>query len=181
MSGWVLRQAQDKLKSKPPQKLNYLELEILVLNTPEIIKPPITNLEFLKKLIPHREPMILVDTLQYHDSTSLISRLLIAEENLFVIAHQFSEAGILEHMAQSVALHTGYSGYLSKKATREGYIGAIKKAEILQLPKVGEIITTQVTISYSAMDMTLVTIESKVNEKLIATAEMSTVLKPIAP
>lgn len=125
--------------------------------------------------------MILIDTLQYHVSTSLISRLLVVKESLFVTSKQFSEAGILEHMAQSVALHTGYSGYLNKKATREGYIGAIKKAEILQLPRVGEIITTQVTISYSAMDMTLVHIESKVVEKIIATAEMSTVLKPIAP
>lgn len=141
---------------------------------------PITNLEFLKKLIPHREPMILIDTLLYHDSTSLVSSLLVLKESLFVASNQFSEAGILEHMAQSVALHTGYSGYLSEQSTREGYIGAIKKAEILQLPKVGEIITTQVTITYSAMDMTLVTLESKIDGKIIATAAMSTILKPVA-
>ena len=140
---------------------------------------PTANLEFLKKLIPHREPMILIDTLQYHDENSLVSSFLITEQCLFIKENNFSEAGILEHMAQSVALHTGYSGYIDEKATREGYIGAIKKAEIVQLPKVGETITTQVNITYSAMDMTMVQIETKIDGKIIALAEMSTVLKPL--
>ena len=140
---------------------------------------PTANLEFLKKLIPHREPMILIDTLQYHDENSLVSSFLITEQCLFIKENKLSEAGILEHMAQSVALHTGYSGYIDEKATREGYIGAIKKAEIVQLPKVGETITTQVNITYSAMDMTMVQIETKIDGKIIALAEMSTVLKPL--
>lgn len=140
---------------------------------------PITNMEFLKKLIPHRKPMILVDTLRYHDANSLVSSFLIPQQCLFVKENKFSEAGILEHMAQSAALHTGYSGYLNKKATREGYIGAIKKAEIRQLPQVGDTLQTEVHISYSAMEMILVRLESKVGDVNIASAEMSTILKPL--
>jgi len=140
---------------------------------------PIKNRTFLKKLIPHREPMILVDTLHHHNATGLLGSLLILEEGPFVINGEFSEAGILEHMAQCVALHTGYSGYLTEKPVREGYIGAIKNAEIIQLPKIGEIITTRVTISYSAMDMMLVQLESSIQTLVIATAEMSTILKPL--
>lgn len=140
---------------------------------------PITDLAFLKKLIPHREPLFLIDTLHYHDVNKLKSSLLVLANSLFVVNTHFSEAGILEHMAQSVALHTGYSGYLSDKSTREGYIGAIKNIEISQLPKVGETIVTEVSITYSVMDMTKVQIESKIEETVIATAEMSTILKPL--
>ncbi len=150
-------------------------------STHNIHSLPITSREVLKKLIPHREPVILIDTLQYHDENSVISSFLVSEHNIFVSKHHFSEAGILEHMAQSVALHTGYAGYVSEKPTREGYIAAIKKAEILQLPKVNETIVTKVKITYSAMDMTMVTIQSKVDEITIATAEMSTILKPMTP
>ena len=39
----------------------------------------------------------------------------------------FVESGIIEHMAQSVALHTGYQFYLRKEQAPTGYIGSIKR------------------------------------------------------
>ncbi len=143
------------------------------------ISLPVSDVAFLKKLIPHREPMVLIDTLHYYDKNIVETKLTIIKGSLFVKNNLISESGILEHMAQSVALNTGYSGYLNGQPIREGYIGAIKNAEIFQLPKVGDTVTTQVKINYTAMDMTLVAIESKVEGNVIATAQMSTILKPI--
>ena len=88
----------------------------------------------------------------------------------------FQETGIIEHMAQSVALYTGYQFYLKQEPAPTGYIGAIKSVEILKLPKVGEHIETTVSILQEFMGVTLVNISSKVNNEVIAFAQMKTVL-----
>ncbi|QIE60111.1 hypothetical protein G5B37_11220 [Rasiella rasia] len=145
---------------------------------PNIPALPISDMVFLKKLIPHREPIILIDTLQYHDENTLIASFTIPKEHLFVSDKTFSEAGLLEHMAQCVALHTGFTGFAKNEPPRIGYIGAIKSAQLSELPRIGDTVTTEVVITYSAMDMSLVKIKSLIASKHIATAEMSTILAP---
>ena len=85
---------------------------------------------------------------------------------------------LLEHIAQSVALHTGYTGYLEEKLTKEGYIGAIKKAELLKTPAVNETIETEIEIIHEAIGITLVKTTTKLEQEIIATTEMKTMLKP---
>ncbi|MAK36116.1 MAG: hypothetical protein CMC15_08070 [Flavobacteriaceae bacterium] len=139
---------------------------------------PITDPSMLHRLLPHRSPMLLIDTVLSYTEQSIVCSYKVVQNSLFVIDSIFSESGIIEHMAQTVAVHTGYSGYLNQHPTREGYIGAIKSVEVMRLPKLGEVLTSEATILYSAMEMTLVAITSVVNEVPVARAEMSTILKP---
>ena len=139
---------------------------------------PITDPSMLHRLLPHRSPMLLIDTVLSYTEQSIVCSYEVVQNSLFVIDSFFSESGIIEHMAQTVAVHTGYSGYLNQQPTREGYIGAIKSVEVMRLPKLGEVLTSEATILYSAMEMTLVAITSIVNEVPVARAEMSTILKP---
>jgi len=139
---------------------------------------PITDPFVLEELLPQRQPMIMVDALMYYDKKSLISELTISEENIFVKDGVLSETGLLEHIAQSVALHTGYAGYLEEKPIKEGYIGAIKKAEILKMPVINETIETEVQIIHAAIGITLVKTTTKLEQEVIATTEMKTMLKP---
>ena len=139
---------------------------------------PITDLSVLKQLLPQREPMLLVDSLISFSENSLISMFAITEENIFVKNNHFQETGLLENMAQTVALHTGYKGKLSSEKPRVGYIGAIKKATFERLPSVGETIKTEVIITYNAMDMTMVDVAVFLKEEKIASATMTTILKP---
>nr|WP_314560215.1 hypothetical protein [uncultured Capnocytophaga sp.] len=139
---------------------------------------PITDRNNILNLIPQRDPFIMVDTLwEYTPSTAVIG-LTIASNNLFVQQETFLESGLIEHIAQSIALHKGYSYYLSGKSAPMGYIGAIKKIEISVLPKVGNSLRTHLSIVQEFMDVTLVTLQTFVGDTLIAQGEMKTVLAP---
>ena len=79
-------------------------------------------------------------------------------------------------MAQSTALHKGYGYYLNHQPAPMGYIGAIKHIEIYKLPPVGAHIKTSITIVQEFMDVTLVSIETYLEDVCIAQGEMKTVL-----
>ena len=132
--------------------------------------------EFLRSLIPQKNPFVMVDTLTEYSETHLVSNFTIAPENIFVAKTRFSAAGLIENMAQTVALHTGYTYYLNKKPAPTGYIGAIKKAEIFLLPHVHQKISTTVNIVHDLMGVTLVRAKVECNGIPLASSEMKTVL-----
>jgi|SRR5688572_21221991 len=146
-------------------------------NEENLLKEPITELEFIKKLIPHREPMVMVDALVSYSPLKAISELTIQDTNSFVEDGHFSETGLIEHMAQTAALYTGYKFYLEKLPVKEGFIGSVKSLNIWRLPKINDTITTEVQITYEVANMTVVKLITSHEGKMIAEAEMNTVLK----
>ena len=118
----------------------------------------------------------MVDKLYSYTETSLVSGLKIQSDNIFFHNESFVEAGLVEHMAQSVALHTGYQFYLKKEPAPTGYIGSIKDIEIKELPKLDSEIQTTVSILQEFGGITLVDIVTKLNGVEIATGQMKTVL-----
>ncbi len=139
---------------------------------------PINNPDLIKKFIPQREPIIMVDVLLDFDEKKVVGGLTITEDNIFVANDDFNEPGIVEHMAQTVALHTGYRYYLRNEDAPTGYIGSIRNIEVKRLPKVGESIVTETQILQEVMGVTLVNITSKVNDEIISFGEMRTVIAP---
>lgn len=136
----------------------------------------ITDNEFIGKLIPQKEPFVMVDKLLHFEDNMVVTGLTVSEKNIFTRFNEFTAPGLIEHMAQSVALYTGYQYYLKKQAAPIGYIGAIKKVEIFDLPFKGQELTTTVKILYDIMGVTLITAETECQGILIASAEMKTVL-----
>ncbi len=102
--------------------------------------------------------------------------LAVAEDNIFTENGKFAEPGIIEHMAQSVALYTGYGFFLKNEVPPAGYIGSIKEVKILGLPNTGDELVTEATILQEFMGITLVNIITKVGDAVIATSQMKTVL-----
>src|SRR5690606_33018105 len=98
----------------------------MMLNEENLLSEPIREPEFIKKLIPHREPMVMVDALVYYSAFKAISELTVQGTNIFVEEGYFNETGLIEHMAQTAALHTGYKFYLKKLPVKEGFIGSVK-------------------------------------------------------
>lgn len=136
---------------------------------------PVQDADIIK-LIPQRFPMVMIDRLLSYTEESVLVDFKITDGNLFVIDGELQESGLLEHMAQCVAAHTGYSYYIRQEETPTGYIGAIQKAEIFTLPQVGQHLTTRVYIVQEFMGVTLVNIESWIAEQCIASAQMKTVI-----
>ena len=132
--------------------------------------------DFVEKLLPQKFPFVMVDKLFSYTETSLVSGLKVQENNIFYNNGTFLESGLIEHMAQSVALHTGYQFFLKQEEAPTGYIGSIKEVEIARLPKLNEEIRSTVTILQEFAGITLVDIVSKINDDIIATSQMKTVL-----
>lgn len=142
-----------------------------------LLKEKITDPSIITKLIPQRAPIIMVDSLLYYDASKVISGFTISNTNIFVQNDTFTEPGLIEHMAQTVALYTGYHFYINNLQAPEGYIGAIKGVEITKLPKIGDQLKTEVTILQEIMGVTLVSGTTTLNGEIIVTAQMKTVLK----
>lgn len=130
----------------------------------------------ITQLIPQRAPIVMVDTLWEYSPTTAVVGLTVLEDNIFVQEGSLSASGLIEHMAQSTALHKGYGYYLNHQPAPMGYIGAIKHIEIYKLPPMGAHIKTSITIVQEFMDVTLVSIETYLEDVCIAPGEMKTVL-----
>ena len=137
---------------------------------------PILDKNFVENLIPQKFPFVMVDKLIDFKENEIVVGLTVPENNIFVKDAVFQESGLIEHMAQSVALYTGYQFYLKQQPAPVGYIGSIKSIEIIQLPKLNDEIETIVTVLHEFMGVTLVDISSKLNGVEIAKGQMKTVL-----
>jgi len=132
--------------------------------------------EMVENLLPQKFPFVMVDAMHSYTETSLVSGLKIEQDNIFVKNNIFLEAGLIEHMAQSVALHTGYQYFLRNETAPTGYIGSIKEIEIKKLPQLNNTIQSEVTILQEFAGITLVNIVTTLNNEEIANGQMKTVL-----
>lgn len=141
-----------------------------------LLEKEITDKAFVGKLIPQKHPFVMVDKLLHFDEKKVIAGLTIDPENIFVQNNLFTAPGLIEHMAQTVALHTGYEFFLKNEDAPVGYIGAIKIAEVFHLPKVEDELITTVIILHNIMGVTMVKAETFCDGELVAQSEMKTVL-----
>jgi len=141
------------------------------------ISLPTSDQNFVENLIPQKFPFVMVNGISEYSEEHLVSGFTIKKENIFVHEGVFQASGLIEHQAQSVALHTGYKFYLLGKEAPTGYIGAIKTFEAEALPKTGDQLVSEVKIINEMMGVTLVQISTKVNNEVIAKSEMKTVVK----
>ena len=138
---------------------------------------PTSDKNFVEKLIPQKSPFVMVGEISEYSENHLVSGFTIKEDNIFVAEDVFQASGLIEHQAQSVALHTGYKYYLSGKPAPTGYIGAIKSFEAESLPKIGDQLITEATILNEMLGVTLVEIVTKINDIVIAKSQMKTIVK----
>ncbi len=142
-----------------------------------LLKEPITDNETILKLIPQRSPIVMVDTLYHFSEKKVVAGLTVTSGNMFVQNGCLTEPGLIEHMAQSVALYTGYHYYIKNIPAPEGYIGAIKGINIEKLPEIDTVLETQIDILQEVMGVNLVKGITRLNGEIIVSAQMKTVIK----
>jgi len=139
-----------------------------------LIQESITD---VTELIPQKDPFVLVNTLEYFSETEVTSSFAITEEHIFCENGVLTEAGLIENMAQTVALHTGYDFFRKGEQAPTGYIGSVKRVTIEKLPLLKDVITTKATILQEFMGVTMVAIKVfNAQNKEIASSEMKTVI-----
>lgn len=134
----------------------------------------IISTEKVQELLPQKFPFVMVHKLLEHGEDTILTSLLVEEDNIFSHNGVFSESGLIEHLAQSVALHTGYDFFVKNETAPVGYIGTIDNLTIHKLPNVGQTLQTRVNILTEFMGVTLVEGEVMCDGEVILSSKMKT-------
>jgi predicted hotdog family 3-hydroxylacyl-ACP dehydratase len=140
--------------------MNSLEIDLLI--DPEVVA----------NFLPQQAPFIMVDALIETTEYKAISQFLIKHDNVLSNDGIFQESGLIENIAQTIALKAGYEAVLRNQKPQVGFIVQIKDLEIFDYPKVGDFITTEIEITMNLPQMLVIKGESFIGSKPLITCEM---------
>jgi predicted hotdog family 3-hydroxylacyl-ACP dehydratase len=123
-------------------------------------------------LIPQKAPFIMVSGLLHCDETTTRTSFVINSDNVMVSDGEFTEGGLMENIAQTAAVRAGYMAEVGEDV-KDGYIASVKSFEVFQLPKVGDELITEVTITDHVFDMTVISGTVTCYDMVLAKCEMS--------
>ncbi len=128
--------------------------------------------QHITEYIPQKNPMVMIDTLNFCEGNVTTTNFEIRTNNIFVKDGYLQEPGIIENIAQTAAVKAGYEVKKLGAEPLVGFIGAVKDLAIYDLPKVGDVIETTVTIKMEVMGVTLIDGVTMCNGQKIAECEM---------
>ena len=128
----------------------------------------------IRTLLPHRDPIVMVDRLLAADERSAETALEVRSDNIFVKNGVLQPYALMEVMAQTCAAQLGYTDkyIFGRDVVGIGYIGSVKKLRIDMAPRVGETLTTRVRITEDFGNMRMAVAECVVENRPAATAEL---------
>jgi predicted hotdog family 3-hydroxylacyl-ACP dehydratase len=129
--------------------------------------------EEILKYIPQRPPFVFVDRLIEVDEKNVVSGFLILEDNPLLENGFLSESGLVENIAQTAAAGAGYHCITNNKPVLPGFIGAVKKLTIVDLPKINDHIITTVNVVNEIMNASVIHGKVELNGKIIAECDMN--------
>lgn len=122
--------------------------------------------------IPQREPIVMVDKLYSFEPDRSETGLTVDGGSIFVENGKLMDGALIEHTAQSGALHIGYDYVSRGQKVPIGLIGSINKYQISRLPKVGESLRTTIIMEARVGDVSLIGITVRVGDEVIAQGKM---------
>jgi 3-hydroxymyristoyl/3-hydroxydecanoyl-(acyl carrier protein) dehydratase len=128
--------------------------------------------ENILSFIPQRYPFVMVDTLLFADEKTTRTGFTVTAGNIFFEENVFSEAGLMENIAQTAAAGAGYRESQANKPAAIGYIGAVKNFEVFVLPELNDILTTEAVITDKIFNATIIKGKIMCDTLLVARCEM---------
>ena len=114
----------------------------------------------------------MVGELLFSDDNVTRTKFIIPADNIFVIDGAFSEAGLMENMAQTAAAGSGNMARIENRAVATGYIGQVKNFEVFELPKIGDELITEIKVEVQVFDAGIVSGKIWREDNLVAQCEM---------
>lgn len=101
-----------------------------------------------QSLLPHRPPMLLVDTLIAFEPGCGSVSASVGQDNLFVDSRgQLDSVALVEMIAQSYAAIKGYEDTLNQIPVKQGYLVGSRKVSLLKTVYAGESLLIEITTS----------------------------------
>jgi hypothetical protein len=145
----------------------------------------LVNKQNVLQLIPQRPPIVMVGGLKEHSIEYSISVLDIETTNVFIADGYFQVPGLIENIAQTIALRAGYE-YMRDIQSQGGaaivppvgFIGEVKNLIINFLPPVGSTIETRVDMLHTIFTASVMQGTVIHNGKIAAECEMKVFMQP---
>lgn len=132
----------------------------------------------IHELLPQQEPFVMIGALTHIDKALIVTETEVKPDNIFVDNGRFSASGLMENIAQTCAARIGYvNKYILKKGIQLGFIGAVRNFEVVELPQVGDVLTTRVEVKEEVFGMTLAEATIECAGKTLVTTEMKIAVK----
>lgn len=132
--------------------------------------------EIVHSLIPQAPPMIMVDQLIYQDDQKSITGLYIYKDNIFCQDDMFTEEGMIENMAQSLALRSGWKAMEAGKGEKIepaiGVLGAVKNFKLNKHARSESHVTTEIMITAEIFNASMVHAKVMQDGEVLAEAEL---------
>ncbi len=122
--------------------------------------------------LPHRAPMVLVDGMNNMDDEGGVGELLVVSGLALMEGDYLGEGGLIEHMAQSAALYSGHAYRSRGEEVPVGFITKVSEVDIVRLPKVGETLSTRITIIHDMGYVTLIKASSFIGKNCISSCKL---------
>ena len=135
------------------------------------------NGDSLKTLITQRKPMIMVDILYDALELDAYTGLKITSDNMFCNEGFFTEPGLVEHIAQSVAAFVGYKALLTNKHIPLCFLAEVKKCSIRFLPRAGDSLLPRIQLLSETLAVSLFDAETSTSSHVVAQCKMKIFVK----
>lgn len=145
-----------------------------------VTKELVRTRDHLVQSLPHKGPALMVDQVVEHAAASVKAQLTVTPDNIYVRHGCFETAGLIEHMAQTVALHKVIEAEEKGETAQKGYLTAIKSLRVDQVIPVGSIIVTEIFILLDLHTAVKAKCISRIDQRVVGTAEMSFKILPKA-
>ncbi|MCF2505124.1 hypothetical protein L0663_17135 [Dyadobacter sp. CY107] len=132
--------------------------------------------ESINQYIPHRQPFIMIGSLVSVTAERFESEFFIEEDNVLVEDGCFTESGLLENIAQTCAASFGFLDREEVGEPKIGFIGAMTKVEVYELPPINSTIRTIVVPLHQLGNIYLVKGESFMEGRILLGCEMKIVV-----
>lgn len=132
--------------------------------------------ENVTDFIPQRPPMVMVDGLRSLEGDTAVTFFTVREDNVFIESGNLGVPGLVENIAQSAALRTGYLCKTEGVVVPLGFIGALKDLELNSLPATGSQLHTEIKLLHDVMNASVIEGRVYQGETLLARCEMKVFL-----
>lgn len=132
--------------------------------------------ENIESVLPHRDPFIMIDNLIEASTVEFKTDFIVQPNNIFIKNEVLQEPALIENIAQTCAAGFGFLNSQSDGNATLGFIGAVTKLELFNLPGVNSKITTKAQVTYQFQNVFLVKGENYCNGTKLLECEMKIVV-----
>lgn len=129
----------------------------------------------IENYIPQRSPFIMIDNLVEATPEEFETDFRVLPENIFIEKGVLREFALIENIAQSCSAGLAITKRSSGKKLTDGYIGAIAKLILYDLPAVNDTIHTRVKLLAQLENLFLLKGENFVNDRKLLECEIKLV------